>query len=86
MKANYRKYNDRSLNSSTYHKKDGTAVRAKLKQELQKEVKNEKTHEVGTISDRELKKRVRKELPPPPRKHKSEKDYRRNPKHKKDQE
>ena len=42
MKANYRKYNDRSLNSSTYHKKDGTAVRAKLKQEFQKEVKNEK--------------------------------------------
>ena len=28
--ADYRKINDRSLNSSTYHKKDGTAVRAKL--------------------------------------------------------
>lgn len=31
MKANYRKHNDGSQNSSTYHKKDGTAVRAKLK-------------------------------------------------------
>ena len=37
--AHYRKYNDGSLNSSTYHKKDGTAVRAKLKKELQKETK-----------------------------------------------
>jgi len=36
-KALYRKINDRTMNSSTYHKKDGTAVRAKLKQELQKE-------------------------------------------------
>jgi hypothetical protein len=41
-----------------------------------------KTHHLGTISDRELNKRVRKELPPPPRKHRSAKDYRRNPKHK----
>jgi hypothetical protein len=31
MKAWYRKMNDRTHNSSTYHKKDGTAVRAKLK-------------------------------------------------------
>ena len=30
-KAAYRKLNDRTQNSSTYHKKDGTAVRAKLK-------------------------------------------------------
>jgi hypothetical protein len=36
--ANYRKYNDGSLNSSTYHKKDGTAIRAKLKIELQKQI------------------------------------------------
>jgi hypothetical protein len=41
-----------------------------------------KVHQVGTISDRELKKRVRKALPPPPQKHRSAKDYRRNPKHK----
>ena len=41
-----------------------------------------KVHQVGTISDRELKKRVRKQLPPPPQKHRSAKDYRRNPKHK----
>jgi hypothetical protein len=39
MKANYRKYNDRSLSSSTYHKKDGTAVRAILKNQLIKEIK-----------------------------------------------
>ena len=30
-KADYRKLNDRTQNSSKYHKKDGTAVRAKLK-------------------------------------------------------
>lgn len=36
-KAQYRKLNDRTCNSSTYHKKDGTAVRAKLKAELRKE-------------------------------------------------
>ena len=33
MNANYRKHNDRSLNSSTYHKKDGTNIRAILKRE-----------------------------------------------------
>ena len=32
--ANYRKHNDRTHNSSTYHKKDGTPIRAKLKNEL----------------------------------------------------
>jgi hypothetical protein len=37
--ATYRKMNDRSQNSSKYHKKDGTAVRAKLKAELVKETK-----------------------------------------------
>lgn len=36
--AHYRKINDGSHNSSTYHKKDGTAVRAKLKVYLQQEV------------------------------------------------
>ena len=36
--ANYRKYNDKSLNSSTYHKKDGTNVRAILKEEARKEI------------------------------------------------
>jgi hypothetical protein len=34
MHAHYRKINDRSQNSSKYHKKDGTAVRAKLKASL----------------------------------------------------
>ena len=36
--ANYRKHNDRTLNSSTYHKKDGTPVRGILKQEAEKEI------------------------------------------------
>lgn len=36
--ANYRKYNDRTHNSSTYHKKDGTPVRTLLKREAQKEI------------------------------------------------
>ena len=36
MKASYRKYNDRTHNSSTYHKKDGTSVRAILKEQLRK--------------------------------------------------
>ena len=39
MKALYRKYNDGSMNSSTYHKKDGTNVRAILKNQLVKEIK-----------------------------------------------
>ena len=39
--ANYRKLNDRSQNSRTYHKKDGTAVRAKLREKLRKEVRNQ---------------------------------------------
>ena len=39
MKAAYRKMNDRTQNSSTYHKKDGTAVRAKMKAALRKELK-----------------------------------------------
>lgn len=37
--ADYRKKNDHSMSSSTYHKKDGTAVRAKLKEDLKKEIK-----------------------------------------------
>lgn len=36
--ADYRKYNDRSENSSTYHKKDGTPVRGILKREAQREI------------------------------------------------
>lgn len=38
--ANYRKLNDRSFNSSTYHKKDGTEIRAILKEEAQKEIED----------------------------------------------
>jgi len=36
--ANYRKNNDRTHNSSTYHKKDGTPIRHLLKQEAKKEI------------------------------------------------
>ena len=39
MKADYRKYNDHSMSSITYHKKDGTNVRAILKDQLVKELK-----------------------------------------------
>ena len=38
MKSWYRKYNDRQQNSSTYHKKDGTNIRAKLKFFFRKEI------------------------------------------------
>ena len=41
MKANYRKINDRTHSSSTYHKKDGTNVRAKMKEQLQQEVNSQ---------------------------------------------
>lgn len=41
MSARYRKYNDGSHNSSTYHKKDGTPVRAILKREAEQEVDEE---------------------------------------------
>jgi hypothetical protein len=37
-KASYRKINDRSLCRSTYHKKDGTPVRAILKDALRREL------------------------------------------------
>ena len=36
--ANYQKHNDRTHNSSTYHKKDGTPVRARLKREADKTI------------------------------------------------
>lgn len=39
--ANYRKYNDRTHNSSKYHKLDGTPVRHKLKQEAIEEIMEE---------------------------------------------
>lgn len=37
-KAHYRKYNDRTLCSSKYHKKDDVNVRAKLKEEARREI------------------------------------------------
>ena len=36
--ANYRKYNDRSHNSSTYHKKDSTNIRVKIKIDTKKAI------------------------------------------------
>jgi len=42
MNASYRKINDRGLNSSKYHKNDGTNVRAILKAEAVKKIKNQK--------------------------------------------
>ena len=41
MSARYRKFNDGSHNSSTYHKKDGTPVRTILKREADQEVETE---------------------------------------------
>lgn len=40
--ADYRKLNDRSQNSSTYHKQDGTPVRAILKENLRKQIEDER--------------------------------------------
>ena len=40
--ADYRKHNDHSLNSSTYHKKDGTNVRAKIKNQTRKDIAESK--------------------------------------------
>jgi hypothetical protein len=37
--GDYRKHNDGSLNSSKYHKQDGTPVRQVLKREAAKEVR-----------------------------------------------
>lgn len=37
--ANYRKHNDGSHNSSTYHKKDGTPIRSILKREAIEEIR-----------------------------------------------
>lgn len=45
--GDYRKLNDGSMNSSTYHKRDGTAARQKLKVEAKREVKAEGVQDVG---------------------------------------
>lgn len=52
--ADYRKLNDGSHNSSTYHKKDGTPVRAILKRETHAELRNlDNARERGIVSERE---------------------------------
>ena len=38
--ADYRKFNDRTQNSSTNHKKDCVDIRAKLKQQAKKEIES----------------------------------------------
>jgi hypothetical protein len=48
--ANYRKYNDHSMNSSKYHKLDGTPVRAILKREAEKEVKDFEKNELKELT------------------------------------
>ncbi|QGZ14089.1 hypothetical protein PP939_gp251 [Rhizobium phage RL38J1] len=48
--ADYRKLNDGSHSSSTYHKKDGTPVRQILKEELRKEVTQETGGDIS-VSD-----------------------------------
>lgn len=48
--ANYRKYNDRTGNSSTYHKKDGTSIRLKLNRESNKEIDDELDPNMNTVS------------------------------------
>lgn len=50
--ARYRKHNDGSHNSSTYHKKDGTNVRAIEGREAREEVREDLNHL------RDLKRRV----------------------------
>lgn len=44
--ADYRKHNDRSHNSSTYHKKDGTPIRSILKREAEQEIAEELTEDI----------------------------------------
>ena len=51
--ANYRKHNDGSLNSSTYHKKDGTPSRQILKREAKAEITEEQIFEIEKSLDDE---------------------------------
>ena len=41
--GDYRKHNDGSMSSSTYHKRDGTPVRQLLKREAEEEVSEEES-------------------------------------------
>lgn len=47
--ANYRKINDRSQSSSTYHKKDPTNIRAKLKGIDRREINDELKETLGCL-------------------------------------
>jgi len=52
--ADYRKNNDRTQNSSTYHKKDGTPIRNILKNDAKKEI-DEHIAQIGFgVSDDDL--------------------------------
>ena len=48
--ANYRKINDRSHNSSTYHKKDGTPIRHRLKEMAQREIERAVENECDNLT------------------------------------
>ena len=45
MNADYRKINDRTHNSSTYHKKDGSPTRHRLKQEANKQIQEQEDND-----------------------------------------
>lgn len=49
--ANYRKHNDGSHNSSTYHKKDGTNIRPILKTESKKEIEMSQNDQSPDLSE-----------------------------------
>jgi len=51
--ANYRKYNDRTHNSSKYHKKDGTPIRHILNEEARKMI-DEAREQVGNDAKKTL--------------------------------
>jgi hypothetical protein len=51
MSAHYRKHNDRTRNSSTYHKKDGTNIRAILKREPLEFSRCNKCYRIGSIAE-----------------------------------
>jgi len=53
--GNYRKYNDKSHNSSTYHKKDGTPMRHKLSQEAEKEIEEANQCDEKNINEYRIK-------------------------------
>lgn len=65
--ADYRKNNDHSLNSSTYHKKDGTNVRAQLRENVRKSLEfynpsYDGTHDLNEVPEEDFYVQVSKHL------------------------